>query len=369
MPVKIRRGQIMVYRVLDVAEEIDLHLLEKVLKEEQNSRRLKLTKDVRRAVIIKNAPVRLNLGERELTVGGSKFRAETFGTVWDYGVISILFQIPILDDVDWSELVKIAEVLNEDPDLDSELERIAKAKVQEIEKLLPPRVASYRGHIVEDYVVFAFEEIEGIRAASDLIQLVDVPALLNGESKETLSPFSRTSILENVYQYSVNDLVVIDWNSAVVFDRPSALRDIVDILEFALTHLLEFRYYDDLLDSRLQELYQAIGLRRRSILQSSFTRIMRETNSRFIEFSEFIERVDNSLKVVGDFYLAGIFRGAVRRFRISDWQQSVTRKLNTLARVSGLLQGEVNAMRGHTLELIIILLIAFEIVSAIVKNT
>jgi uncharacterized Rmd1/YagE family protein len=72
--------------------------------------------------------------------------------------------------------------------------------------------------------------------------------------------------------------------------------------------------------------------------------------------------------VVGDFYLAEIFRAAVRRFRLADWQQSVTRKLNLFTRVAELLQSELNVWRGHLLEFVVILLIAFEIVSAILRS-
>jgi hypothetical protein len=177
----------------------------------------------------------------------------------------------------------------------------------------------------------------------------------------------RKPISEYLYQYAETDLAVVDWNSALVLE-PSGKREVPDILEFALTHLLEFRFYDELLDVRMRELYDQVEARRQSLWASYFSSSSKEANTRFLEFSEFIERVDNSLKVVGDFYLAGIFRAAVRRFRLADWQQSVTRKLNLFTRVSELLQGELNVWRGHVLEFVVIFLIAFEIVSAILRS-
>ncbi|MGZ3682673.1 MAG: hypothetical protein ACXVCI_02415 [Bdellovibrionota bacterium] len=90
-------------------------------------------------------------------------------------------------------------------------------------------------------------------------------------------------------------------------------------------------------------------------------------STRYIEFSEFTERVENSLKVVGDFYLATVYRAATRRFRLNDWQQDITRKMNLLAQVSSLLQGEVNIRRSHWLEITVIVLILFEVVSALLK--
>jgi hypothetical protein len=44
--------------------------------------------------------------------------------------------------------------------------------------------------------------------------------------------------------------------------------------------------------------------------------------SRLVEL-EFAERVDNTLKVIGDFYLARV-TSAVRRFRIRAWRRAST---------------------------------------------
>src|SRR5690606_1712993 len=157
---------------------------------------------------------------------------------------------------------------------------------------------------------------------SELVAKANIPALILGEPKLDLAEANTSGILENVYQYAKDDLVVIDWNSAIVFE-PSGQKDITDVLEFALTHLLEVRYYDDLLDHRRSELDDEIERKRQGSLTGRYGKLARDANTKFIECSEFIERVDNSLKVVGDFYLAVIFRGAIRRFRILDWQMSI----------------------------------------------
>ncbi len=174
----------------------------------------------------------------------------------------------------------------------------------------------------------------------------------------------KQSSEESIYQYAENDLTIIDWNSAIVIE-PSGSRDIPDILEFALTHLMEMRYYDDLLDIKLGSLYDDIQVKRHTIWVSKYDSLYKEASSRYIEFIEFLERVENSLKVVGDFYLAKVYRSATTEFRVKDWQESVTRKMNILAQVSNLLQGEMNVRRSHLLEIIIVLLIAYEIIAAI----
>lgn len=382
----VKRGSVLIYRVFDIADEIDLSAIEKLLSKDSSKTRLRLERRPKQALIMRNAPVRVYLGEVELKSLGSlrdasylaalqqPLRVEAVATFWDYGVVSILFEAKIRSGAQWSELVALSDFLTL-PEPSDELDRVGRQKAQELSQIIFSALKRPEDRsLAEDYVIFFLEDLEGSEPSvpgtskADLLPQADVPALLLGESKERLSSRSRDGILEQVYRYAESDYVVIDWNSALVFE-PGGQRDIPDVLEFALTHLLEFRYFDDLLDRRLAELYDTIESRRRPGLYwgGRFTSIAREANSRFLEFSEFIERIDNSLKVVGDFYLAVIFRGAVRRFRIPDWQQTVTRKMNAFARVSELLQGEINVQRGHALELIIIILILFEIISAVFK--
>ena len=73
------------------------------------------------------------------------------------------------------------------------------------------------------------------------------------------------------------------------------------------------------------------------------------------------------LKIIGDFYLARIYRTASSRFRTKDWQASVDNKLNNLAEVSKLLHGEVSEKRSTLMEMVIIILIAVEVVPFILK--
>ena len=141
--------------------------------------------------------------------------------------------------------------------------------------------------------------------------------------------------------------------------------DVPDVIEFALTHLIELRYYDDLLDDKVADLYDAISRSQRTVFRTNYARLAREAGALFMDITEFIERVENSLKVIGDFYLGTIFRGTVARLRLQEWEENVTRKLQLLARVSELLSVQATAHRGHVLEWIVILLIAFEVVWAL----
>lgn len=370
--ITIEKGSVIVYRVFDIAEEIDLQLVEKLLRQNLGESRVRLAPKSRNAVIVRNAPIRMSLGETAIIIGKdsqkSEYKADVFATLWDYGAASIALHIPIAAGSTWDSLLNLSYLFGEDSTQHRYIDLLAEQKIKDIIPIIAPSLREANNwNVSEDYIIFFLEKISGITHTNQLVESVNIAGLLLGEPTEQLADRNRESILENVYQYATDDLVIIDWNSALVVE-PSGQRDIAEVLEFTLSHLLEVRYYDDLLDKRLSELYDALEESRRTIWRGHFANISRETNTRFIEFSEFMERIDNSLKVVGDFYLAVIFRAAARRFRIPDWQQSITRKMNLLARVSELLQGEINVHRGHLMELIIIFLFLFELISTVVRS-
>jgi hypothetical protein len=368
----VQRGSILVYRVFDVAHEIDLKRVESLMQASttgSGNLRVGIARRGRSAIIIRNAPVRLQLGKTAIKIFSETVMADTFATLWDYGAISIVFQLPITPGLRWSELIPRGAALNGEIPGAEEIDSLARQKTSELVQLLgtAAKRPTQPGQLFEDYLIYFFEELQDVGKADTLAIDSILPELILGEGHEVLAERSRTAVREYVYQYAETDLVALDWNSAVVLE-PSGGRDIPDVIEFALTHLLELRYYDDLLDRRLNGLYDSIEVGRRDIWRSGYAQIAREANTLYLEMSELLERIDNSLKGVGDFYLAVIFRAAIRRLRVSDWQVDVSRKMDVISEVSELLQGEINVQRGHTMELVVIVLIAFEIISAVVRG-
>ncbi len=366
----VQRGSILCYRLFDVGEEINLVAAEKLLRQRGEQFEFRLAPGRRRALQVRNPPMRVSLGEAKISIGGEEIQTEVAATVWDYGVLSMVFRIPIPAGTAWSQLLTRANLYGAEAKTAEALDSSARSMAGDLFTALKNAVKKpSQSLIFEDYTLYFIEDIGGPEVSNRLASHRMLAELVLGEPRvdDALSSGSIKPVLENVYQYKQGDLVVIDWDTGVVIE-PSGERDIPDVIEFVLTHLLEFRFYDDLLDKKIEGLYDSIDKKRGWVPGAYYSSISREANYRYIEITEFIERVENSLKVVGDFYIAFVYRGAIRRFRIADWGTSITRKLNLLARVSELLQGEVNVYRSHALELIVILLIAFEIVSAIVRN-
>lgn len=357
----VEKGSLLVYRVFEIAEEIDLNRAQSVLSQLKETGRLSLSsRGARQEFVIRNAPITITLPSTHLSLNNEDVQAETSVKIWDYGVLSVAFQVPLKPGSRHQDLLQLAIAAENSKSIDER----ARARCEEIVGHLGSALQDpHTWEAFEDYYIFFVEQLTPLDQASDLLtdREFDIASLLLAEPQE-LSTLAREALLINHHQFTKNDLVVLDWNSAWVLE-PTGRREVPDVIEFALTHLLEMRYYDDLLDAKLNILYDAIEKGRRN-----FSTLYHEAGSFYVEVSEFLERVDNSLKAIGDSYYATVFRGAAKRFRLWDWEQNATRKMNILATVSQILQGELNAKRSHLLEVIVVLLISVEIVSALLHR-
>ncbi|HAH31366.1 MAG TPA: hypothetical protein DCL44_03520 [Elusimicrobia bacterium] len=357
----IQKGNILIYRVFDVGGEILLSEAEKILSQSSPGFRLKLATDTRKAIIIKDSPLNADLGEDILKLPGGEFTVRARARVWNYGVISITLELDIPPGCDWKGLVKLAAAIESS----ETTEETAKRHKDDIKKKILPAIKNpAEWDVFEDYITYIIEKADAAGEPLEFIKKVDVAALIMAEDKEFLSEESKAFITENAMQYSKTDLAVIDWNSALLIE-PDGQRDVADVIEFSLTHLLEFRYYDEMLNRKLDELYDTIEEKRESVVnifRNQYADIAEDSSRKYMEFSEFLGRVENSLKTVGDPYLAVIFKASAHEFHFDDWRKSISRKMETLAQITQILHGEVNTKRSHWLEVIIIVLIALEMI-------
>jgi hypothetical protein len=311
------------------------------------------------SLIISSSPLSVHLGSFEIRLLDKIVPAELIAKVWHFGTVSLCFQLPIAEGTSWLELLKTASWIEND----EEIEIFARTKAKEFQNDIRSAIpVMTEWSINEDYVTYFIQELEGMKfPMATLAEKVDIPALILAETKDVLSDSIKKGILENTFQYSRDDLVVVDWNSALVVE-PTGSLDVPLVIEFALNQLLEMRYYDDLLDQRLNTLYNEVVGRKKGLFSNKYSRLAEEASQIYLEISEIVENVENSFKTVGDFYLATIFRASSKRFRFDDWQRSINDKLGNLAEVSKLLHSEVNESRNQTMEMIIVILIAIEVV-------
>lgn len=352
------KGQIIFYRVFDVASEIDLKLAQELLAKQSVAEHFKLRRSSRE-MVIEEAPVVVNLGSFDQFIFNREFAILGQAKLWSFGAVSISFRLDIGKAMSFTELNQLASSSEMEDSLHIHALSIVETLTQQLAKALkvPGTWDQY-----EDYLIYNLDpQLAPDYEIKTLLDQEEFYQLIFTEEVESLSEGQKAFIKQSSIQYGKNDLIVLDWNSAFICSKGDA-QDVADVIEFALCQLLELRYYDEILDHRLSNLYKSIQTRKTSLFSDQYTKFANEAAIVYIEISDIVEKIQNSLKVIGDFYYARIFRLAVDKFRCTDWQKSVDSKLNNLAEVSRLFDNQINERRNQLMEFIIILLIAVEVV-------
>jgi len=365
---RVADGTLLVYRLFDVADALDLSRAEVLLSAPRS--RLKLVgAQTDTALDIPRPPLQVALGRRQLPLAGGPRPAEASARLFDYGVVSVVYRLVIPPGTELAELIPLAEELS--AAATPAVDQAARAEAEELARALAPTLERpHRWEGLETYQVFFVRALEQPASAAEVLAGAPIAELLLGETSEVpLSRDERNDVLGHAYSYLADDLAVVDWNSAFLLE-PSGVGDIPDLLEFATAHLLELRYYDALLDRELHAIYDELGAKGgfADLFTLRQARLQRRTAALLLELSEMTERLENAIKIVGDFYLARLYQSSVRRFRLPAWQESVLRKERLLSGVNELMKGTADRRRGELLELTVILLITWEILYALFRH-
>jgi hypothetical protein len=328
------------------------------------TQRLKLTRQGSEYIQLANPPLSIDYGSRSLPLSAGSRDVKTVVRLYDHGAMTVRFELAVPPGTSLAELTPFADEL-----YDSEvIDQVATKVMQEVKRVVEPSIED--PHVWEKnegYTVIHARQMEGKPSAAELIADPALPRLLLGETKKLeLSELERRDIISHQFSYSTHDLTLIDWNAAFVYEPDEPGTDVLDLLEIANAQLCEFRYYDDALDKELNKVYDTIGSHRRpGLFNSPYKQLLRDLALTLIELSEFIERVENTLRIVGDTYLAKVYEGAVQQLRVKQWQTQVTRKQSVLNHTYELLKGEVDTDRTLTLEIAVVVLIVIEVLVAL----
>jgi virulence-associated protein VagC len=225
--------------------------------------------------------------------------------------------------------------------------------------------------VTEDYVVFRISQLtseRGEKVSITSLRDEDIIPLLLNERRE-LSQAARRELLPHRFSYYGDDLTILTWDNALIIEPANDDSHIQYILEFANAQLLELRVYDAILDGELPKMYDRIASKRegaRRWLDRRYAPLLNELQTLVADSTELVERVENSLKVTDDVYLARVYTAALEIFRGREWRQGIDRKLAIIRETYAMLNAESQARRSEALELAIVVLIVLEILLAIV---
>lgn len=354
---EITAGHIVAFYLFDVAETIELRSVPPLVGGPGIAARLAPKPPTPAYVQYDKPPLTFDgaaVDLAELDGFQVRFRA------YDYGVISIALSKPFSGS--WSELVGLGQTLIESAELE---QRVEGACRQIVGRLEPALVGLRPSVLSEDYLVFVVHDLERRVPADQLLETRGeaIATMLRGE-RQSLSAQEKKKILRHRISYLSDDLVIPTWNAAFVYDTPAGAQAALEILEFANSQLLEFRYYDLLLDAELAAIYGRLQHPKwyDEWIGSGYARAARQVHSLFIDVNELTDRTENTLKFVGDIYAARVFGLVADRLGLETWKANVQEKLKTLDDVYRFAVEQSSMSRGQFLELAIVLILVFELV-------
>jgi hypothetical protein len=353
----IRDGHLTAFYLFDVAEAISLDRIGGIIGQAASPARLSPKPATPPYVQYQQPPLSFD--------GGVIGVAEVMGLhvrvrVYDYGIVS--FALTRRFSGSWAELIAVGQELVDNPTLEAELAAACQRLVGKVIAALDNPRSTF---LFEDYAVFTVSALDQPLTGDALVAAhgADIARLLRGEN-QTLSAREIEGVLHNRLSYLEDDAVIPTWNAAFVYDTEAGSAATEDIIEFANSQLLQFRYYDQLLDAELGKLYDELQKDRRPYLFGArrYTRSARQVHALFIDIRELLDRTENALKFVGDIYAARVFTLVGARLGLDRWKEHVRDKLRTLDDIYHFAVEQSSIARGEFLELTIIAILVLELI-------
>lgn len=213
----------------------------------------------------------------------------------------------------------------------------------------------------ESYTAFCIRECPG----GDPIAFLNdnretAAALLAGENPGVLHETQIAQVLRKPFSYRKDDLAVFDMDRCIIIDPARDYEDLLLIIEHANYRLIELRTLDKLLDTWLDEAEKDIrkiyltGGKPKYGERALRMKLARLQTLRFDALFT-LENLDNSSKIIGDYFLGMIYDRLCEIFNTEGWKISVERRLGALQDVYELIKNDTGERRMLTLEMVFIL--------------
>ena len=352
-PNKSLQGSVLVLIQFDVCEEINLDSLRDIFGARRQEASFKhpapgYVRFQRAPVVEPVEPLVLESGER----------LDVQIKYYDYGVLSVVFELPFSGD--WDTLVRLASRWVWDTDFTSFAQKIVK---QKIERARPALVKLYESWLHEDDFIFHVRDLAGNPSASELLATEGgrIAQIVRGENVP-LSDGEQQEIMQSKISYYPNDLAVLSWNGAFLYDSASGAETVIQLLEYANSQLLEFRHYDELLTRELQSVYDFLDSGSTGIL-ARWRTAKRATrlHTVLLDVAELTERSDNAIKFLSDMFSARLYKVAATKIGATDYKNLVNQKIHTAEELYRFMVDQFHQSRAFVLEVLVVIILVIEL--------
>jgi hypothetical protein len=369
------RGSVLALIQFDVCEEIRLDELRKIFGARTAEASFK--HQAPGYVRYQRPPVEESLDPLVLDSGE---RLEGQIKYYDYGVVSLVFELPFSGT--WDTLIQLSSRWTSDTNFETLASRVVR---QKLDQAAPALVKPYTGEwLQEDYFIFHVREIareiareipreiaretprepEGPPSANDLLAAHgdQIAQVVRGEMS-MLSEGERQEILQSRISYYPNDLAVIGWNAAFIYDTQAGAETAIQLLQYANSQLLEFRHYDELLTKELENVYDFLEVGGTGLWSRWRTaRAASKLHTVLLDVNELTERADNAIKFLSDMFSARLYKLCAQKVGVPDYKDLVKEKLQTAEDLYRFMVEQFNQSRAFVLELMVVVILVVELI-------
>ena len=362
------RGEVVYIYAYDIAYDIKNEPVEKILGQPTKDYLISPSKRIPKQMFFYRPRVAEFVPEKRALDNGQSVEIRKSVKIFGVGAMTVQVRVPFevqrLEDlVDYHDL-EFAE-----RGLDDEVGEFAEKVLKDLEPYCVRPVGTLTQ--AEAYTVFCIGGLPGVSGEQGLRAEDWLKAnrrrvaslLMQEEDDEVLSEQEAYESTGLYLSYYGDDLVVVDWDSAVVIGQQDALDDVLHIMELANVQLVELAAYDRVLDEALQVAYNDMN---RQTVRST-RKMLENLRELRIDLARISDELSNITKFFGDWHLAKTHRNLADRFHLGDWQRIIGEKTRTLDGLYQiLLQNRFNTVM-FVLEVTIVLLFIIDLVVLLIK--
>jgi len=348
-------GYVLVLIQFDVCEELKLDVLRKALQEDAGTlRKPNLKHSAPAYVRYQRPPV---TGRLEPLVLESGERLEGEIKYYDYGVVSVLYQLPFSGD--WESLIHLSSRWVWDVDFASRVEPMIRQKLGRVPEAMEN---PYSEWLSEDYFIFHVKEASGSPTTSEMTARngTEIAQIVRGDRVQ-LAEVEVQEVLHSQISYYAQDLAVIGWNAAFLYDSSAGAETAIQLLEYANSQLLEFRHYDELLTEILDGVYDRLEEKNSLLKRWGMARNANRLHAVLLEVAELTEHADNAIKFLSDMFAARLYKLAASKVGVPDYRDLVEQKLKTAEDLYDFMVDQFNQSRAFFLEAMVVLILLIEL--------
>lgn len=207
----------------------------------------------------------------------------------------------------------------------------------------------------EEYSVYCISGYSGDPEVHLSLYGEKIAAFLKNE-RVPLDEEEVKATLATSLKYSKDDITIVDWDGAFLFDSAADFQSNIELFEIANLQLLKSRILDDGLDKRLEKTLRLVKAPRGLpfIRSREVRKVLREVVEIRTQSILESEAVEHNIKLIGDWYSARLYSLIAKKFHLDTWSTDIKEKLDTLEDVYTMAAENFSVSFGATLEFIIL---------------